>query len=109
MRSRIWIISLAAGALLAAGTVAPAYAAEGSSPPAPAGQAEDSARGHMAAMHRAPGLVKMHEQMMAGMSDTADMTAGAPGMAKMHEQMMAHHPAGDASSEAGNKSLEASR
>ena len=107
MRSRIWIISLAAGALLAAGTVAPAYAVEGSAPSAPVSQTEDTVRGHMAAMHRAPGLVKMHEQMMAGMSDTAAMTAGAPGMVKMHEQMMAHHPAGEASSAVGNGSPEA--
>ena len=100
MRSRIWIISLAAGALLAAGTVAPAYAVEGSSPSAPASQTEDNVRGHMAAMHRAPGLVKMHEQMMAGTTDS-------PGMAKMHEQMMAHHPAGDASSASGAGTPEA--
>ena len=107
MRSRIWIISLAAGALLAAGTVAPAYAVEGSTPAAPASQTEDNIRGHMVAMHRAPGLVKMHEQMMAGMSDTAAMTYGAPGMVKMHEQMMAHHPADEAPSAAGNGSPEA--
>ena len=83
MRSRIWIISLAAGALLAAGTVAPAYAVESSAPSAPVSQTEDTVRGHMAAMHRAPGLVKMHEQMMA------------------------HHPAGEASSAVGNGSPEA--
>ena len=83
MRSRIWIISLAAGALLAAGTVAPAYAVEGSSPSAPASQTEDNVRGHMAAMHKAPGLVKMHEQMMG------------------------HHPAGEASSAVGSECSEA--
>ncbi|TFC96769.1 MULTISPECIES: hypothetical protein [Cryobacterium] len=109
MRSRIWITSLAVGALLAAGTVAPAYAVEGNAPSAPASQTEDNVRGHMAAMHRAPGLVKMHEQMMAGMSDTAAVIAGAPGMAKMHEQMMAHHPAGEASTEAGGGSPEVQR
>jgi hypothetical protein len=89
MRSRIWICSLTAGALLAAGAVAPAYAAENT--------ATDSS--HSVTIPQAAGdgrdaTAAAHVHTMANMPD---MVAAANGMANMHEAMMTHHhPVGPA-------------
>ncbi|TFC84477.1 hypothetical protein E3T24_10250 [Cryobacterium sp. TmT2-59] len=83
MRSRIWIYSLTAGALLAAGAVAPAYAAESiatdSSLSVTIPQAAGDGRDATVAAH-------VHT-----MPDMPDMVAATNGMANMHEAMMTHH------------------
>lgn len=86
MRSRIWICSLTAGALLAAGAVAPAYAAESI--------AADG--GHSVTIPQAAGDGR-DATVAAHVHTMPDMAAATIGMANMHEAMMTHHhPVGPA-------------